>query len=1058
MVIGSLLIQPQKLRRAADQTPDAALVADAVAMISRLVANGAGVTPGTMAASIQGAIEAAGQRLQTRAQSGLAKGKQRITRWVDSLRGVFDGVAGISAGGGDALESVQRMLDQLAGKVESAADDRLRTVANELAGFLRDDLGLSEQVIEAELWATMEDAIARLDAAAAATPGRECENAKLLASVLRRMLARARGQVRMPRIDAARLSDLLIAKVNRTGWFIGARKAACVGHQASKALGAVDKILQAVPLDLGFRGPIMGAAAAPQPEPTYLWYTSWLLGDDYHIAADGKTIFKNWESVRTSETPMTAADVPALLAAQGKPHTFSKLKAEQIEEMARHTAWIEEMGKLPGHWVNGILTGSRPMLHFPLGTVHWLQGIFSLAKKQPLRWWTLDAIGWTKPVNLCCCCSCMVRLQNPVWAVIGPVGLTVLLQSLLWQAHFRSCGSGNYWMYWLTCILPDIYKTMTVSAVAGGLRDAALGIATLLNDKPGADSIASPFNVFSTSGVEGVLTGVLTMIFTGLIPREHYFMPFINGDQTWYFLLYMVLIAPAVTLLGIFVGTLLTQLAFCQRVDLSRLFKDQWCRLLLAMPLFAFSFIMGRAGDTDGGRYNPAGSPSYPGYADPSTSPSPYLLPYSKSAGAIYAVQVNLGLVSHQAPPLTGSDQVYAYDFSADERTPILASRAGTVVYIEEDVPNDSTNFPEGDPRATGNSTPNAIYVVHNIMPGGAPWAGGAVFNLLGATGGQFKLKYAGQETGNLAFNAAAAAIQTALEGLGSIGVGNVTVTGGAGSPFTVTFGGVLPPWLVNGVTIQNGTTALSGGTGTPTATLSPAPPHAHDVNPTTGVPAFTIARYLHGRQSSISTSLAATRAGLTAAQAQLNVIAAMGGAAAVVNLDGATSGQFRLTFNGTQTADIAVTATALQVQAALQAVLGGSFGVTGSAGGPYTVSTVNARATLAGGGLTVQDGTTPPSGGGGNETVTAAAAGAPMVVSGGETIMLCGDTGLSFNNHVHMDLRTYVSGASADSSGNQQINDSSFSVPFIFQDVKNIVGGPDGVPQATREYTSSQT
>jgi hypothetical protein len=60
------------------------------------------------------------------------------------------------------------------------------------------------------------------------------------------------------------------------------------------------------------------------------------------------------------------------------------------------------------------------------------------------------------------------------------------------------------------------------------------------------------------------------------------------------------------------------------------------------------------------------------------------------------------------------------------------------------------------------------------------------------ATGGTFKLSFRGEQTAAIAHNAAAAAVDAALEALASIGAGNVAVTGDAGGPYTVTFGGAL--------------------------------------------------------------------------------------------------------------------------------------------------------------------------------------------------------------------------------------------------------------------------
>lgn len=60
------------------------------------------------------------------------------------------------------------------------------------------------------------------------------------------------------------------------------------------------------------------------------------------------------------------------------------------------------------------------------------------------------------------------------------------------------------------------------------------------------------------------------------------------------------------------------------------------------------------------------------------------------------------------------------------------------------------------------------------------------------ATGGTFTLTYSGQTTGNIAYNAAASAVQSALEALSNIGVGEAVVTGSDGGPWTVTFAGTL--------------------------------------------------------------------------------------------------------------------------------------------------------------------------------------------------------------------------------------------------------------------------
>lgn len=56
------------------------------------------------------------------------------------------------------------------------------------------------------------------------------------------------------------------------------------------------------------------------------------------------------------------------------------------------------------------------------------------------------------------------------------------------------------------------------------------------------------------------------------------------------------------------------------------------------------------------------------------------------------------------------------------------------------------------------------------------------------ATGGTFTLTFDGQTTGNIAYDASAATVETALEALSNIDSGDVDVTGSAGGPWTVEF------------------------------------------------------------------------------------------------------------------------------------------------------------------------------------------------------------------------------------------------------------------------------
>lgn len=94
---------------------------------------------------------------------------------------------------------------------------------------------------------------------------------------------------------------------------------------------------------------------------------------------------------------------------------------------------------------------------------------------------------------------------------------------------------------------------------------------------------------------------------------------------------------------------------------------------------------------------------------------------------------------------------------------------------------------------------PKGVSAVQLVTIGGAP------------TGGTFTLSFVNQATAPIAYNADAASVAAAVNALSAIGSGNVTVTGSAGGPYTVTFGGVLATTPVP--TLSSDASGLTGGT-----------------------------------------------------------------------------------------------------------------------------------------------------------------------------------------------------------------------------------------------------
>ncbi len=167
-----------------------------------------------------------------------------------------------------------------------------------------------------------------------------------------------------------------------------------------------------------------------------------------------------------------------------------------------------------------------------------------------------------------------------------------------------------------------------------------------------------------------------------------------------------------------------------------------------------------------------------------------------------------------------------------------------------------------------------------------------------GTTGSTFTLTLGGATTAPIAFDASAATVENVLSALSSIGAGNVYVTGALGGPYTVQFVGALAGSSVK--------TMTAAGTGVSVAVVK-----------------------------------LSVGCGLTKNVKTIQL----------VTLSGMAAGDtFQLNFGTAATAWLSASATAAQVQSALQALsaidtVTGNVVVTGNAGGPYTVTFGNAFA-----------------------------------------------------------------------------------------------------------------
>ncbi|OGF05209.1 MAG: hypothetical protein A2W00_04485 [Candidatus Eisenbacteria bacterium RBG_16_71_46] len=207
---------------------------------------------------------------------------------------------------------------------------------------------------------------------------------------------------------------------------------------------------------------------------------------------------------------------------------------------------------------------------------------------------------------------------------------------------------------------------------------------------------------------------------------------------------------------------------------------------------------------------------------------------------------------------------------------------------------------------------------------------------------GHFHLIFNGQTTDEIAYNAAASAVQSALVALSTVGSGNVTVTGAAGGPFTVTFrAGLIGTTLALTADFSTLTTPGNASIATTAATNTRRWRFLPEQSDPDTVESYTVATGTT-REAGRAAGHKFTDFGLTVAEKGADVTGktlgrrlAEGYRVQNVYLSGApTGGTFTLTYAGQETGNIAYNASGAEVEAALEllsTVLAGNVSVIGT-------------------------------------------------------------------------------------------------------------------------------
>ncbi len=702
MVMGEVLTQPQRMRRATVMDPGIALINDLTSLATRLAQDAE--QSAQLAQVARSALEDA---VRTLVQQRLGALKSVLPKLADWLLRVLRATTGIgpelipTSSPAGVLSLISQLIDTMAQAAQNGNAARIQPYVAELLGIVQHDLGLSLPALETAFWGVIDSIIARLEALPLEADRRERENRLDTIRALRRMRRLVRGRFPLPALDADRIADALAATLRTIDAAALGRAAQCVAQAIEKVADAGQAIEQLVPLGAltGFRS--LGAAAAVASGETYCWYASWLYEEDVIINAAGTEI-RRGDTVIASGTGLTFASIPDFTTAT--PHyTFNCVSLATMETLTNVVFVLADAIIVVCHLVS-IETGDVASNALNVGAFGFLGVMGKLVGRSPLA--SSGVEDWVYP-------------------------LAASFAGSFQGIHTKASG-GNIFLMWVTLFLPDFIEAVIYKQVSLIARDLVLSLLTLINYDGPLESSGSPdtrpLNRIHIDGVAWVGEWLGSLVFMTFYPREEYAQPFASGGHAAkFFLFWDLFLNNLFYVLGRLVGCILG-MSVAQVFDFDTWVKPMPLKLLLLNPLmFIVSLYMDKEGDTKDGHYNPTGA-EYAGYPDKASSP--YQLPFPKD-NTYYLVQGNQGFFSHHH---LNFDQQYSYDFSMDQDDPILASRPGTVVdyfdWIKDNTNPDTTDMTAATTEATasgflvpGQTTSdswNFIAIRHDVDDAGA--------------------------------------------------------------------------------------------------------------------------------------------------------------------------------------------------------------------------------------------------------------------------------------------------------------------------------------------------
>ncbi len=280
MSIASVLIQPQRVRRNISVSKEAALVEDLARVALRLLSDPDEAQQ--ILAILEETIDETADRFRVHVSARINTAYQRLQDLIqpvtDTLQSFdFDAIEGDP----DAIgQLAQTAFDLLVDLVKGLSLDALRRVMAELVDILENDLGVTGSFIEDELWAFVDRIIDRLRQIPGDLPSDIRENRLEIAATLSRAKRLMQQSFKFPEFDPERLAKVVLDIIRKSGFEDIRSRIECAAGNLNDAVESASTLNDL----LNNSGPQNIGAAAANSESTagtYGWYATWLLQHKY---------------------------------------------------------------------------------------------------------------------------------------------------------------------------------------------------------------------------------------------------------------------------------------------------------------------------------------------------------------------------------------------------------------------------------------------------------------------------------------------------------------------------------------------------------------------------------------------------------------------------------------------------------------------------------------------------------------------------------------------------------------------------------------------------------